>query len=92
MTLIHISIDTILKPYVTQFKLQKTSYCDARVLNFKSLCIVGFVTYMSHERNQMYDFQKIVGMSGSFECKDNRRINTYFERLVRYALHKSYCV
>ena len=42
--------------------------------------------------NQMYDFQKIVGMSGSFNSKENRRINTYFERLVRYAIHKSYSV
>ena len=40
----------------------------------------------------MYDFQKIVGMSSSFKCKENRGINTYFERLVRYALHKSYFV
>ena len=36
----------------------------------------------------MYDFQKIVGMSWSFKCNENRKINTYFGRLVRYALHK----
>ena len=46
----------------------------------------------NHLRNYMYDFQKIVCMTGSFKCKKNRGINTYFERLVRYALYKSYFV
>ena len=27
-------------------------------------------------------------MSGSFKCKENRGISTYFERLVKYAFHK----
>ena len=40
----------------------------------------------------MYDFQKIIGMSGSFKYKENRGINTYFERFVRYTLRKSYYV